>query len=458
MSGPKVIRVVTREEMEARKASHVSRFEVVVNEFKRYVEKHQIYGDEQLSEIEKRLEKYQNLDASEYRRIEAEIPSQVEFLLNEKTQIEARIKNRWLSRRERSRQLAASITSLRFMYENRSLELPKAITKYEHRTQWLANGDVESLESDIHIAFSALQTPTTTLDASSSEYSQRLKLGQDNMNFDAWLNDSDLVQPSACTVRLDTIIAELESFDIREDAKKTFLDRACDLLDSASSQQLDMKVDTLCIDVNTFIKTYRKLQDKLRLYHGILEDLKRLGVESKSFDQCLIAKIDSANVQDVESAITTLTDIYQSEMAAQTSEIKRKALLTAFDKLGYVVNDNLKTAFVQDGRLVLSKNSATAYGVEFGGPVSLQRIQLRVVAKEGRESLRTQAKDKEEEETWCEDFSAIRGDLASQGLQVEIDRQLMPGEAALKSVNFDEARWKSSTTTGNVPAQRSIDR
>lgn len=223
MSGPKVIRIVTREEMESIKTTHVSQLESVVNDIKAYVEKNKVFDDKQLLEIERRLAQYKNLDASEYRKFQSEIPSQIDFLEAEQQRLVNTVKKRVLSRREKSRHLIASIDSLKLMYEKRSLELPDNIRKLEKNNQllWVSSEEVIQIEQTISDAFSAL-TLEQTLDKESAELSQRLNQGQEIERFSDWLLKASLVKPTASQQRLEATIAELEAglFDIIRENRK----------------------------------------------------------------------------------------------------------------------------------------------------------------------------------------------------------------------------------------------
>lgn len=458
MSGPKVVRIVTREEMESIKASHVFRLESLVNEIKVYADKHKIFNDDQIKEIESRLESYRNLDASEYRKIETEIPSQVEFLETEKERLEEIVKKNTLSRRDKSRHLIASIKSLKAMYDKRSMSLPESIVNIERNSHllWLSSEEVERIEFAISEAFSALNREKT-LDTESEELSQRLNQGQETINFSEWLMKADLVKLTASQQRLEAIIAGLDAQDITADSKQRFIDRSNHLFTEESSQQLDMKIDSLSIEISSFIKESRVRSQKLREYNNLLRDLKRIEINKTEFEGLTLKSRDTVSVMDIDESVFKLTKFFEAKVEQRASCDKREALLSAFENLGYEISEEMETAFVKNGRLIVNKNAGSQYGIELGSPSNLQRIQLRVVSNQENSSVNTTEDDIAAEESWCEDFNKIKADFSTQGMFFEIDRHLKPGEAEMKKVDFESDRWKRSAGKPKDNRQRKID-
>ena len=130
----------------------------------------------------------------------------------------------------------------------------------------------------------------------------------------------------------------------------------------------------------------------------------------------------------------------------------------AFKKLGYSVTDRMETAYVENGKLVVKRMTNSPYGVELGGPQDMRRMQIRVVAKEGSGPDRTQQTDADEETRWCRDFSSLKESLGEDGFLIEIDRKLEPGEASMKTIDFEDSVWEIRSQNTNRPKNYRVDK
>lgn len=218
-----------------------------------------------------------------------------------------------------------------------------------------------------------------------------------------------------------------------------------------------MKIDSLSIEIASFIKSSREKGKKLREYNDVLNNLVRIDANKADYRILMLSDSGSASIEEITTSTSKLTKLFDHEISERLSSKKRESLLSAFEKLGYVINEDMETAFVKNGRLVVNKNSGANYGVELGSPSSLQRIQLRVVSNQRNSHENTTADDIRAEEAWCEDFRKIKADFVSQGLFIEIDRQLEPGEASIKKVEFENNRWKSSSRKLREKKNKTID-
>ena len=59
---------------------------------------------------------------------------------------------------------------------------------------------------------------------------------------------------------------------------------------------------------------------------------------------------------------------------------RRRAILQGLSSLGYEVTEGMATAWVEQGRVVLRKAASPDYGVELGGGIQSDRLQVRAVA------------------------------------------------------------------------------
>jgi len=93
----------------------------------------------------------------------------------------------------------------------------------------------------------------------------------------------------------------------------------------------------------------------------------------------IVARINepSSLLIKLEKEAEVVLEQARAEAAAQS---RRQAVLEGLAKLGYQVSENLETAWVQDGRVVIKRTSQPGYGVELSGKMDSGRVQMRTVA------------------------------------------------------------------------------
>lgn len=199
-----------------------------------------------------------------------------------------------------------------------------------------------------------------------------------------------------------------------------------------------MRFDSLVIslkrakeDVVTFEKLRREaafLGDELARYQDGLEVLQTLQVAARG----AIAELQAA----VAAAEQKLTEL----QAVQVADTRRRAVLDGLQQLGYLVHEELSTATISGGRVVVRNPASTGYGVEIAAGAGMERLQVRTVAFDIN---RDSSGDIPAEKRWCDDFGALKGALKAQGSEVIVERAMGVGTVPLKVLStstMDEAR------------------
>ena len=84
--------------------------------------------------------------------------------------------------------------------------------------------------------------------------------------------------------------------------------------------------------------------------------------------------------------------------------------------------------------MVLRKAATPDYGVELGGGMKSERLQVRAVAFGSAQTPRNALRDRDMESIWCSEFEQLRSLLAKSGGGIEIEHALPVGATPLKLI------------------------
>jgi hypothetical protein len=144
-------------------------------------------------------------------------------------------------------------------------------------------------------------------------------------------------------------------------------------------------------------------------------------------------------------------------VAAEESQIerekKRQAILRSLNELGYETSENMETALVRGGKLVLRKSDDAEYAVEVAANQDLSLLQTTMVrfADSQDTSEQQRLRDTAREETWCGDHSRLLDAIARKGFNIKFKMKRNAGEVAVRVVidepKLEEKRRASATLT-----------
>ncbi|MDR3005597.1 MAG: hypothetical protein LBV14_15365 [Acidovorax sp.] len=121
----------------------------------------------------------------------------------------------------------------------------------------------------------------------------------------------------------------------------------------------------------------------------------------------------------------------QAAVQAEAAQHRRAAVLKGLAALGYAVHEGMETAWLEQGRIVVQKPGQSDYGVELAAAPAAQRMQVRSVAFQAE---RDASRDLDAEQLWCSDFTRLQSQLASEGGQLVVEKALGVGASPLKQV------------------------
>lgn len=415
MSGPKVVRVVTREERVATSTALLARLEAALQEWERVARRSGTLTSADIEAMRARSEGLkQALAADRFDAIEREAPRETQFVQREQERRHTEAVNKEaLKRRIRSR--------------------------------------TRRIEAEMRAA------PRTTIQTGITDeqraLAEKLKDGADEQSLESWLTE----HPSAAdaeTAKIERQLAELSFlFDAGTvaalEAKLEAAER-----EISNSQRRAMLLDSLTLELAALVKQARDrsvVQSRLR---ALAEELRSIGTTSATERAANVLSAIDSDVAALAILETETLKALATERDAFAAEARRSAVLKGLATLGYQVNEGLETAWVKSGRVVVKRPTQPGYGVELGGKTENGRLQVRVVALRGPQDVADSSRDKDAERMWCADFSQLQKHITEAGGGLIIERALAVGETPLKAV--EEVDTNVSSADRVAPRERSL--
>ena len=424
MSGPKVIRIVTREELIALCQAQTAALDAATAHWrKRTGAPEQVV--EEIAARRARLEAmlaedrfvdYQRAAIAEGIFLEDDAERRIE----EQAQALARAKGT----RRRVADAAKSILARLADHGDAPAELVEQL-------QAIANGDEQANGMTLSEAFNFLATTSAPTEPELTSEQQNFLRSSATGNIrglEDWLADQP--EPLAdWAQKIDARIARLE-VEFGASAAEAFATRWTAILSEPDPSKARMQADSLLLDISADA-TRRQLATSR------VAEAAQLLARLRSFAASAPDEIEVAVTEGVVSdqTLETLREVLAKAEAERRVALNREVLLRELKELGYEVREGMQTALAEQDRLVLRTPHARDYGVEV--QKAGERYQIRALRFSDRADRQ---RDLEIEQKWCSDFATLRAAVAADGGEVPIDQALPVGATPLKVEVSQSAR------------------
>ena len=282
------------------------------------------------------------------------------------------------------------------------------------------------------------RVPTRTSDAASAkaaaDLAGRLSTGEATTTFAGWLS-ARVTAPTQAEGRLDRLMAELETLD-GTDAMR-FAERIAHVSREESSSRRALLTDSLVLEVSSQVADARKKDAALTTLREVLASLGTSETTAASALRDRIeANLGALSTEQADALAAEARSLLEEEEKAAAAVARRRAVLGALSTLGYEVRETVETTWVREGRVVLKKPGATDYGVEVGAPADVSRLQVRLVGADRPVLPRSARRDADQETIWCGEFDRLREQLAALGDELVVERALEAGVQPVRTVSL----------------------
>jgi hypothetical protein len=439
MSGPKVVRIVTREEIEALCKGHIATFEEAAEELHHYAKRHGLLDDALTADIDSRLQKLRRLFTEErWNELQKQAPLATTFLQTEAASIRARAVAAAEAMRSKARRMADAAKTLASALEAAGHTPAVALRNLALRGHLGTGDELPAMEATLSESFSILAARRNSATASEAqiELARRLGLGERVQSFPEWLA-THTAKFDRGDSRLDALMAEIEALDDPATVQQ-YSKRATSVALEGSPERRALLTDSLILDLSEHSKRRRANEIRAEKLREVRSRLRVLGTQlAKELDTQVAGALQTpAGFDRADELVARAQAIVESETKRLAATARRRAVLEGLAKLGYEVRESMATAWVRDARLIVRKPGATDYGVELGAPRDMSRLQVRLVGSHRPSVLRNAQRDRDMEKIWCSDFGRLQQVLAKDGGEVVIERALDVGVEPVKTVTF----------------------
>ncbi|MCU7646301.1 hypothetical protein [Pseudomonas piscis] len=439
MSGPKVVRIVTREEIIALCEGHLQRLEQAMARWEAQAARLGELTEEQRNATRARAERLRALLGQEqFAQLQKAVPIEIEYLRRDQTEREERAVLRATEQRQRQRRQQENAATL--LGALRAAQAAVAPELLQDVTRLAEGADLAHAQQVLAQGFSQLARvdETDSLSERQRELARQLREETPQASLEQWIAAQQPAERDPRLQRIDRHIAELQLLQ-GAPAATPFLQRLARAEAQEQAQQRNLLLDSLVIEL---AEATRDFQQRRQLLGQVQDLASELHTHATTDHAALLRQVaechehsDLALLQALKSECeAALTAVLQ----AQAALARRQAMLEGLARLGYEVREGMATAWAESGKVVLRKSATPGYGVEVGGKADNGRLQVRAVALAPQ---RDKGRDRDIETIWCNEFQRLQALLKDSGGELLIERALGVGEVPLKEATvMDEER------------------
>jgi hypothetical protein len=438
VSGPKVVRIVTREELLEVCNGHLARIDSALAEWIRVGQRNECVDDQAIIEARRRRDALAALIASDrFMDLQKQAPAEEAFLRND---LQARLSKvaaeRAEARMRERRESEAAATLLRTLRNGGKPIDPEL----ERR---LAEGDPGALAEGF-----VLLADRAVASSASLDLARKFRDERPASSFTDWLSRQPDVDSDPAVAKLEVRIAELEMLvsDGTAAGWRSRLNEAA----TAERHRRGLLLDGLEVETGRVLTDLRRRESIRSDLGSLLSELNAGGAGSEELEQ----GIDSLDAATLSARVLKARDLLGAHRAALAAAARRDAVLKQLSALGYEITEGMETTWAQEGRLVVRNATRPDYGVEVTAVSGNERMQMRAVAFDVAGRGPDTSRDRDAEVIWCGDLSTLQQRLAAVGGGLTIEKALPVGATALKRIALEQDRY--SAIQGRTPGTRSI--
>jgi hypothetical protein len=440
MSGPKVVRIVTREEIEMICRRHIREVAEAAGAFRDQARR---YGASDALELEltRRIEEFERLFSSQqWMQIQKRGPETVAFLRAEGDRLREAAVVAAAAARSKRRRLVDGARSISMALEAAGRPIDVDLREVISGAMTADEKSLAVMQSVVNRALASFAPPARAPGPSAVQrgLADRLGDGSAGVTLTEWLAS----RPAASDhreARLDALLGEIEAIAEPQTARG-FIERANAIAQETSSDRRALLTDSLTLDVARHAQDRREGEAVIARLRQARAALAAVGTAAADASTTRItAAIDAPDLSHAERLIVEAEAAVEAHTRVVAAAARRQAILRGLATLGYEVRETMATVWARDGRLVVRKPGVEDYGVELGAPVDASRLQVRVVGSDRPVTRRDATRDRDQETIWCGQFNELRAVIAAQGGEIVLERALEPGAQPVKTVAFEHA-------------------
>lgn len=435
MSGPKVVTIVSLEEVIETCQVWLSRVDAEIEEWTKIGRRNSVItAADEAAVRESRSVLLRMLESGQYLPLQKNAPLLIQRLQADMDQRLEKAAESRAGHLRITRSLSFTATSLLQQATIAGSALPLEVAAVLDQASRGSCDDVKAIEHAISQAVSLTKKSASAV----SEYSPMIQEMIANANaetLDDWIRRTATTEPTDRRIATaEKLISQLIALEERF-LGSSFHNRLQELSAMQESPHRGLKLDSICLELKELLESTKRWAAAQRNLAELKKEAEVTGELSELQSQ--FAEFASLQKQgDIHAANTLISRLRQTldtRAARRAAEKKRKALIQGLSELGYSVNSEMSKVWASQKTLVVRKGQQTPTGIELSGDFEAGKCQVRVVAFEGQ-GTRDRDADRTDEEQWCSALASLQERLAVSGTGLKIEKATPPGAAPLKVV------------------------
>lgn len=451
MSGPKVVRIVTREEVIQVCEGHLARIDAAIATWTQVLERNGLADETAVQEVQRRRRRFADwMKADRFDEVQKHAPPEVEWL---NADLERRLEAKFTAEegaRRAERNVRRTAASLLENAIAKQVSLPADIQGLLEAGRDGRSLKIGALDAAVARAFALLLAngPASGPTANQRELAQRLKAGEAPQSLEAWIAARDQTclgsdedpRLAAAERGLAQVVALAG-----EAAAAALTARMMAVRQERDPARRGLLLDALALELAAAQRLHRELSALRQECFALQGEASAVGAADSCQTHLAAAQagFDATDPVTTRAALEAVRIAMVPVRAARAAAASREAILRGLQSLGYEVQEGMATAWAKDGRLVVRDPRTKGYGVELGGRGDAGKLQVRAVAFEGTAADPTA--DRAAETNWCGDFTRLREVLAANGADVAVERSTPVGAHQVKRVPDEDSYEDDST-------------
>lgn len=441
MSGPKVVRIVTREEILEICRGHMARVDAALAEWTRIGRRNDCIDEEAVATAGRRRDALAALITGErFMDLQKQAANEEAFLRDDiQVRLGAVAAAHAQARQRHRRERDAAATLLRTLKASGSAIDPAVEAALERGApDALARG------------FQAMAEQRAGASIADLGAAARLRGSEPERTLAGWIATQPASASDPAIERIETRLVELEAY-ASEDATRVWRARL-DEAEKALPARRALLLDGLEVETGRSLTGQRSRRNTLAELVATLAELEAAGLDVAAHGADLAA-LDETGITARTAAARAAIEGHRASRAA---EARRAAVLEGLAGLGYEVAEGMSTTWVDEGRLVLRNATRPDYGVEVSGAGESGRMQMRAVAFDAGGRGPDPSRDRDAETIWCGDVSGLEERLSKIGGGLVIERALPVGATPLKRIAVKAPADSGAVAAAPASRQRTL--
>jgi hypothetical protein len=435
MSGPKVVRIVTRDEIIAICQDHLLQLEAALQRWQRIGQRNQLLGDEDVKSAHKRQAELRALlTADGFAELQKQVPEEIAYL---QADTERRLSEA-ASRSASARLYGFRLAELARQSLEKSMRAQRPLSaalKGELEAVVQANGsDRDRAEKALAqaLAVQMVDSPAA-LTHEQRALAERLRGGEQTRSLDEWVQRT-FPEGDAQALKADKVIEELSLIAGEEDAAPLAA-RYRAVLAEPAGRRRQMLADTLMLDAVGALARANARAEALRSLELKAASLSSIDKpEAKALAQRVSSALAGGDAEAAQELMQQVSAVVEQERKAVAARAQRSAIVNALKELGYEVREGMQTVAAQEGNVIVRRAANAEMGVQVSG-MHGARVQFRPVRFGLPSSAGDTRKDRDIETIWCSDFHRLKEKFDGEHGHLKVEQARAIGEVPVLFVS-----------------------